>query len=95
MVYSPDQVKLKYVVLFNMEGDRKWESGDSVDIEEVESPSPPAEGKSAKRSRLGALPHASGFVSSEKPETRGVELKYTAGPKCQTQTKPRASSHIY
>ncbi|XP_075886999.1 protein mono-ADP-ribosyltransferase PARP4 [Nelusetta ayraudi] len=43
VVYSPDQVKLKYVVLFNMEGDRKWESGDSVDVEEVESPSPPAE----------------------------------------------------
>lgn len=102
MVYSPDQVKLKYVVLFNMEGDRKWESGDSVDIEEVESPSPPAEGKSAKCSRLGALP-SGGLASqchcytgcSEKPETRGVELKYTAGPKCQTQTKPRASIHIY
>lgn len=53
MVYSPDQVKLKYVVLFNMEGDRRWECSYEVDMDEVMSlQCPPAEGESAQCQRL-------------------------------------------
>lgn len=50
MVYSPDQVKLKYVVLFNMEGDLRWDSRYEVDMDKVMSSfqSPPADGESAK-----------------------------------------------
>lgn len=56
MVYSPDQVKLKYVVLFNMEGDSRWECNYEVDMGQVVvSPCPPAEGESAKCPRLGSL----------------------------------------
>lgn len=50
MVYSPEQVKLKYVVLFNMGGDRRWEHNYEVDTEEVAEvdTTPTAEGEPAK-----------------------------------------------
>lgn len=49
MVYSPDQVKLKYVVVFNMEGDRRWPCSYEVDMDQViSSPCPQAEGESIK-----------------------------------------------
>lgn len=62
MVYSPDQVKLKYVVLFNMKGDSRWKKSINIQIEEVALPSYPKEGKSARCSSFGALTHNSGFI---------------------------------
>lgn len=49
MVYSPDQVKLKYVVLFNMPADNRTVSNFEVDMDQVmASPCPPAQGESAE-----------------------------------------------